>query len=118
MRRVVIESPYAGSGLWPLSTFRRWSNIRYARRCVRDSILRGESPLASHLLYTQPGILRDRDPEERRIGIEAGLAWAAVADAHIFYIDHGFSPGMKKAYEYLSTRGGWMETRRIDRKAE
>lgn len=48
MRRVILESPFAGHVE---------SNIEYARACIRDSLLRGEAPLASHLLYTQPGIL-------------------------------------------------------------
>lgn len=54
MIKVILESPYAGE---------IDRNIRYARACVRDSLLRGESPIASHLLYTQSGILDD-DIEE------------------------------------------------------
>ena len=57
MRRVILESPYAGSVE---------ENVAYARAAVRDSLLRGESPIASHLLYTQPGILRDGVPDERQ----------------------------------------------------
>ena len=49
MRRVIIESPYAGF-------VKR--NEDYARECLRDSLMRGEAPIASHLLYTQPGVLR------------------------------------------------------------
>ena len=57
MRRVMLESrPYNGD------TDR---NVRYARACVRDSLLRGEAPIASHLLYTQPGVLRDNVAGER-----------------------------------------------------
>lgn len=66
MRLVIIESPFAGDVE---------KNIRYARACVRDSLLRGESPIASHLLYTQEGILNDDVPAERQHGIDAGLAW-------------------------------------------
>ena len=88
MRRVILESPYAGEVL---------RNIDYARRCVRDCVLRGEAPFASHLLFTQPGILRDEVPEERRLGINAGLAWIGVADAMVVYVDHGISPGMHTA---------------------
>lgn len=113
MRKVIIESPYAGKGPWPLSMFRRWSNIRYARQCVRDSLMRGESPIASHLLYTQPGILRDSDPAERHAGIEAGLSWIDVADAHIFYIDRGMSAGMQQAYQRVIQSGRYMTTRRL-----
>lgn len=86
MRLVIVESPFAGGVE---------ANIRYARRCVRDSLLRGEAPIASHLLYTQNGILNDDIPEERKHGIDAGLAWRAVAQASVVYTDRGISTGMK-----------------------
>ena len=57
MRLVIIESPYAGD---------IEKNVEYARACVRDSLSRGEAPIASHLLYTQPGILKDEIPSERQ----------------------------------------------------
>ncbi len=82
MRRVILESPYAGDVE---------ANVEYARRCVRDSLARGEAPIASHLLYTQPGILRDHVSQERQWGIDAGLAWGAVADATVVYTDRGIS---------------------------
>lgn len=90
MRRVILESPYAGD-------IER--NVEYARRAVRDSLMRGESPIASHLLYTQPGILRDEIPGERWHGISAGLAWRQVADATVVYCDYGIGPGMKHAID-------------------
>lgn len=61
--------------------------------------MRGESCTASHLLYTQPGILRDGVAEERRKGILAGLAWLPVADASVVYVDNGISSGMKIGIE-------------------
>lgn len=103
MRRVIIESPYKGKGIWPLSMFRRWANIRYARRCLRDSLLRGESPLASHLLYTQ--VLDDSDHDERRMGISAGIDWLPHAEAHVFYTDRGWSGGMLSAQNTSVLRG-------------
>lgn len=84
-RLVVIESPFAGD---------TEINVRYARAALRDCLLRNEAPIASHLLYTQPGVLNDNDREERRIGIEAGLAWGLKADATVVYEDLGISPGM------------------------
>ncbi|MBX9760663.1 MAG: hypothetical protein K2Y29_17925 [Beijerinckiaceae bacterium] len=84
-RLVILESPFAGEVA---------RNIAYGRLCVRDSLLRGEAPIASHLLYTQPGILDDDVPEERRFGIEAGLAWRVIAEASVVYTDFGISPGM------------------------
>lgn len=88
MKRVIIESPYAGEVR---------ENLKYARECLRHSLSLGEAPIASHLLYTQPKVLNDKKPEERRLGIEAGLAWLSVADDHVFYIDRGMSTGMKLA---------------------
>lgn len=90
MKRVIIESPYAGDVE---------ANVEYARRCVRDSVLRGEAPIASHLLFTQPGILRDDVEEERALGIAAGLAWRDVADYSVFYTDRGWSRGMLAALD-------------------
>lgn len=90
MKLVIVESPYAGN-VW-----QRWRNRRYARRCVRECLVAyGEAPIASHLLYTQPGILRDHVPAERQHGIDAGLAWRAVAQASVVYVDRGISAGMK-----------------------
>jgi len=91
MKRVILESPYAGD-------IER--NIDYARKCVRHSLSLGESHIASHLLYTQDGILDDAVPDERMRGINAGLAWKEVADLQVFYIDYGYSNGMKFALEY------------------
>lgn len=86
MRLVILESPFAGDIL---------ANVEYARECVRDSLLRGEAPLASHLLYTQPGILNDNDRNERAHGINAGHAWMHLAAAVVVYVDRGISGGME-----------------------
>ena len=85
-RLVILESPYSGDVE---------ANIAYARRCVRDSLLRGEAPIASHLLYTQDGILNDDIQAERWQGIDAGLAWLRVAEATVVYMDRGISIGMR-----------------------
>jgi len=93
VKLVIIESPYAGDVE---------ANVAYARAAMRDSLMRGEHPIASHLLYTQPGILDDNIPEERKRGIASGLAWRAVADKAVFYTDRGWSDGMlasRKVYE-------------------
>ena len=88
MRRVILESPWQGN-------IRKHRN--YARRCIRDCLARGEAPIASHLLFTQAGILNDNNAEDRSLGIRAGLAWSCVADAAVFYADYGFSLGMLHA---------------------
>lgn len=86
MRLVVLESPYAGD----IPT-----NLAYARACLRDCLLRGESPIASHLLLMQEGVLDDGNPDERAHGINAGHAWMRKADAVVVYTDRGISRGME-----------------------
>lgn len=106
LKLVVIESPYGARWFW-----QRWRNRRYARACVRDSLMRGESPIASHLLYTQRGILRDGVAEERELGIEAGLSW--VANATAVYTDLGISAGMKRGIAAAEARGIPVEMRSL-----
>lgn len=84
MRLVVIESPYAGDVE---------RNVAYAKKCMLHSIRLGEAPFLSHLLYTQ--VLDDQVPEERKLGIEAGLAWAKKSLTRAVYVDHGISDGMR-----------------------
>lgn len=86
MRRVILESPYAGD---------IDKNVAYARMALKDSLMRGEAPMASHLLYTQ--VLNDTKSVERAVGIAAGLEWLREAEAMVVYIDHGISPGMMEA---------------------
>lgn len=101
---VIIESPYAG--LIAINT-------NYARAAMRDSLERGEYPIASHLLYTQPGILDENKPREREWGITAGLAWRKVADKAVFYLDLGWSRGMIAARDLYQAEGKPFEIRRI-----
>ena len=104
MRRVIIESPYAGD---------IDRNTAYARRAMADAISRGEAPLASHLLYTQPNILDENKPEERKLGIECGYVWMACASLVVFYCDYGMSFGMDKALEQTSKLKIPVELRKI-----
>lgn len=104
MRLVIIESPYAGD---------IEANVAYARAAMRDSLDRGEAPIASHLLYTQPGILRDEVADERQWGIDAGLAWRRVAECAVFYTDRGWSGGMQAAREVYYREGFPFEERTL-----
>lgn len=100
MRRVVIESPFRGA-----TPALGWRNKSYARSAVRDALLRGEAPIASHLLHTQEGILDDDVPAERAHGIAAGHVWIEVADAVVVYKDLGVSEGMKRGIEHAILHG-------------
>ena len=104
-RLVVLETPFRGDVE---------KNIEYARKCMRDCFMRGEFPFASHLLYTQEGILDDGAPEERALGIEAGLAWVKVAEATIVYTDLGISEGMKKGIERAKKESRPVEYRTLN----
>ena len=85
---VIIISPFAGVAT------KRSENIKYARKCMRDSLMRGECPFAYHLLYPQTGILNDDDSQERFLGFVAGHAWMKKADVVAVYEDLGKSAGM------------------------
>jgi len=105
---VVVESPFRGKGYHETEI-----NILYAKACVRDCLTRGEYPYASHLFYTQDGILNDRDEKERNLGIDAGIAWASKGDKRVVYIDRGISEGMKKGIETAKKQGIPVEERNL-----
>lgn len=96
MECVVIESPYAGNGYSEEDIQR---SLRYVRAVMHDCLLRGEAPFASHALYTQDGVLDDKNPDERKLGIEAGFNWGNFATKTIVYTDLGISKGMELGIE-------------------
>lgn len=104
MIRVIIESPYAGDVE---------KNMRYLWACMSDCLHRGETPYASHGLYTQPGVLRDDVPEERELGIRAGFAWRAVAEKTVVYTDLGVSRGMEYGIAHATELGHPIEYRQL-----
>ena len=99
-----MESPFAGS--FEL-------NVEYGRACLAHSLRLGEAPLASHLLYTQPDILDDDNPQERALGIAAGHAWTPHADAVVVYIDSGISKGMQQGIDAALQAGIPVEFRAL-----
>lgn len=105
MKLVIVESPFAGEIA---------RNKLYARFAMHDCLVNhGESPYASHLLYTQDHVLRDEIPEERKLGIEAGFAWRATADYSVFYTDLGVSGGMQLGMEDLTKKGKEFKVRSL-----
>jgi len=101
---VILESPFAGDVE---------KNLEYARKCMRDCFMRGEFPFASHLLYTQDGILDDSLIEERKLGIHAGLCWGKFAGKTVVYTDLGISVGMKQGIEKAKEEGRVVEFRKL-----
>lgn len=101
-RLVILESPYAGDVV---------ANVAYARECMADCLRRGEAPFASHLLYTQ--VLDDLQPEQRTLGIDAGLAWGKEAHATVVYTDLGISRGMSYGINHAAEHGRPVEYRSL-----
>lgn len=104
MTMVIIESPYAGDVD---------RHVRYARACMADCLRREEAPFASHLLYTQPGVLDDSKPKERALGIRAGLEIGMRADRTVVYVDLGISEGMRQGIRAAEEAGRPIEYRRM-----
>lgn len=104
MEKVIIESPFAGDVV---------KNTKYLNAALKDCLLRGEAPFASHALYTLEGVLDDNNPEERELGIEAGLVWGDSADKTVVYSDLGISSGMKIGIERALSAGRPIEYREL-----
>lgn len=112
MKLVILESPFAGTSNRPIiKAFQTLQNKRYARRAMLDSLNRGEAPMVSHLLYTQ--VLDDSNINERKQGIDAGLAWRYKAEKTVVYVDHGISKGMDYGIQLAKNTGIPVEYRRI-----
>lgn len=105
--RVIIESPYAGTA----EEIKR--NEDYARNAVYDCLKKGEIPFASHILYTQPGVLDDTQSAQRRLGIEAGLITGTICQKTVLYQDLGMTPGMEEGIQRAEKAGREVEIRNI-----
>lgn len=99
---VILESPFAHEG-----KFAR--NIAYARACMKHCLNNSMAPFASHLLYTQCGVLDDLNPSERELGIDAGLSWGAGAKKTVVFVDLGISEGMKYGIQRAKDEGREVE---------
>lgn len=109
MKRVVLESPYAAPTEAGVA-----ENVAYAKRAAMDCLKRGEAPIASHLLWPQEGLLREAEPAERALGIQAGFAWMPSAELVVLYVDRGISGGMANARLFAQKIGIPVEERRLD----
>ncbi len=106
---VIIESPYRGKGYEETEI-----NILYAQACIQDSLNRGEFPYASHLFFTQQGLLDDKNPKERTKGIMTGLEWGKMASTKVVYTDRGISEGMQKGIDFSKEIGQEVIKRKLE----
>lgn len=84
---VMVESPYSNDDDQVMQ-----GNIDYAQMAMIDSLyFHGESPMLTHLIYTQ---VIDEATPDRDFGIKAGQAWRRAASQTIPYVDRGISNGM------------------------
>jgi len=111
MKLVVIESPLSAPTREGIE-----KNKMYAKRCVFDSLKRGEAPYASHLFFDQDGLLDDLTPHERELGMRAGFAWGKAAELVAVYADYGITTGMQQGMELAHSRGQKVEIRYIIQK--
>lgn len=88
-KSVQLESPYRGNN-YEHTEF----NVAYANACIRDCLLNGEAPFASHIQYTNA--TDDKNPYERALGINAGLHFLNFACYTVVYTDLGITSGMKQ----------------------
>jgi hypothetical protein len=107
MKRVILESPYAGDVA---------SNEAYLRACMKDSLARGEAPFAGHGFYTQ--VLDDTKPDERSQGMRASYQWSLCAQLVAVYCDRGLSPGMAEGINFaigaqIPVEFRWIERDRL-----
>lgn len=102
MQNVMVETPYTGGVE---------RNEDYARRCMVDSLRRGEAPIAGYLLYAQ--VLNHGNETERKLGIGAHLAWLRFSSKVVVYIDLGVSSDMRDAIEAADIIGIPIERRKL-----
>lgn len=94
---VIVESPFKSN-----EESSEEEHMAYLERCLLDCVNKGETPYASHKMLTK--CLDDSIPEQRALGISAGLAMARILARHggvpTFYLDYGWSIGMREAKRF------------------
>ena len=103
MKLVYIASPYAGD--IP-------NNVERAKEYCKQALEQGVIPMAPHLLY--PQFLEDSDPEQRSLGLRAGLELLARCD-EMWVFGGEISPGMSREIQFAREHG--IPIRRLESEA-
>nr|WP_326183644.1 DUF4406 domain-containing protein [uncultured Oscillibacter sp.] len=93
MKLIYVASPYAGD-------VKR--NLEYAKAACRIVMDSGRAFFAPHLLY--PGLLDDRIPQERQLGMDMGHTVLARYD-ELWVFGSTVSPGMRTEMEEAERLG-------------
>lgn len=104
MKRVIVEAPF-GQDPDVLG--------KYLIECIRDSLRRGEAPIASVATFALSGALVEAKPEERQQGMRAGWAWYAGAELCAVYSDWGTSLGVMEGVVQAKHHGVPVEYRML-----
>ena len=78
-------------------------NAKYAAALTRAAIVKGYTPITPHLYITQA--LDDRNPEERALGMEAGLHLLEPCECIMIGGRYGISEGMRYEIEWAHKMG-------------
>lgn len=101
---VILESPFKGQ---------TEANLEYAKKAINDSISRGESPIAFHLLYSE--VLDENNPHDNLLLKKLKESWAALVQKTVVYTDRGVSEGMLEGITDATARGRGIDFRNIEK---
>lgn len=114
---VMVESPYSGD---------IDRNVRYLQLCMAEcGVLHNELPYASHAIMTQHSRCKNHYVSDynkkwnvltRDYAIKVSQRMRHRCDRTVFYIDRGWSTGMKAAKLYCQTHGLPFEERQLNAK--
>jgi hypothetical protein len=99
---VILESPFRGDAK---------TNTEYVKLAIQDSVERGESPVAFHLLYSD--IYDINNPQHNAIVKKLKESWSLLSKKTVVYIDEGVSEGMLDGITDAAARGKEIEFRKI-----
>lgn len=99
---VILESPFRGDSK---------TNTEYVKLAIKDSVERGESPIAFHLLYSD--VYDINNPQHNIIVKKLKEAWEAISKKTVVYTDEGVSDGMLDGIASSAARGKEIEFRKI-----
>lgn len=105
------NSEYEGRDAYICSPYRAdkpegiQANLKAAKDYCRYALVKGYSPICSHLFFTQ--FLDDRKPEERALGLALGKRCIDFADEVFVFLnaDRRITEGMQEEIEYAQSRG-------------
>ena len=78
-------------------------NVKYAQELTRRAVCTSHIPITPHLYITQA--LDDRNPEERALGMEAGLHLLEPCECIMIGGRYGISEGMRYEIEWAHKMG-------------